>query len=497
MKERSRVEEDRLRNVELLRARGIEPYGRRFPDALSVGEAAAQYQEGKTDKRVRTAGRITALRLHGKAAFLDLRDGTGRIQVYIRKDAVGDEAYEVFKLLDLWDIIGVEGPLGKTRTGEVTVFAESFTLLSKSLTPPPEKWHGLTDVETRYRQRYIDLAANPEVMEVFRTRFRIVRLLREYLDSLGFLEVETPMMHRIAGGAAAKPFITHHNTLDMDLFLRISPELHLKRLLVGGMNRIYEINRNFRNEGISTKHNPEFTMMEIYQAYGDCEVMMGLAEEMIQFVRGKLGLAETIEWNDMRINIASPWKRAKYMDLFREHVGIDVTDADALRKRALDLGVELVKAETGVEIAYDLFEELVEPHLVDPTFVSDYPVELCPLAKTRPEDPKLAARAELYIGRMEFDNMYSELNDPVEQERRFREQLADAKGEWARLDEDFVRALEVGMPPAGGQGLGIDRLVMLFTGAKSIRDVILFPLLREVPTTPQSQPGAESPPPET
>jgi lysyl-tRNA synthetase class 2 len=493
MRERSRVEEDRLRKVELLRERGVEPYGRRFADALSVGEAVAQHEEGKTDKRVRTAGRITALRLHGKAAFLDLRDGTGRIQAYIRKDAVGDEAYEVFKLLDLWDIIGVEGTLGRTRTGEITVFAESFTLLSKSLTPPPEKRHGLTDVETRYRQRYIDLAANPEVTEVFRTRVRIVRLLREYLDSRAFLEVETPMMHPIAGGAAAKPFVTHHNTLDMDLFLRISPELHLKRLLVGGMNRVYEINRNFRNEGVSTRHNPEFTMMEIYQAYGDCEVMMGLAEEMIQFVRGKLGLPETIEWNDLRINLASPWKRAKYTDLFNEHVGIDIADASALGKRALDLQIEIVKAETPVEIAYDLFEELVEPHLVDPTFVYDYPVELCPLAKTRPDDPRVAARAELYIGRMELDNMYSELNDPMEQERRFREQLADTRGEWARLDEDFVRALEVGMPPAGGQGLGIDRLTMLFTGAKSIRDVILFPLLREVPSTPESQAKSEPP----
>lgn len=481
MKERSRVEEDRLRKLEALKERGIEPYGRRFPDALTVSEAHEKYVEGEQDDaRVRAAGRITALRRHGKAAFLDLTDATGRMQAYVRKDAVGADAYETFKLLDLWDIIGVEGNLGKTRTGEVTVFVESFTLLAKSVAPPPEKWHGLTDVETRYRQRYTDLAANPEVREVFKTRVRIVRLLREYLDSRGFLEVETPMMHHVAGGAAAKPFITHHNTLDMDLFLRISPELHLKRLLVGGLGRVYEINRNFRNEGISSRHNPEFTMMEIYQAFGDCEVMMELAEDMIRFVREKLELPEVIEWNGMTINMRSPWKRAKYAELFDEHVGIDMSDTQALKQRALDLRLDLVKAETPVEIAMDLFEELVEPQLVDPTFVYDYPVELCPLAKTRPDDPSVAARAELFIGAMEFNNMYSELNDPAEQERRFREQLADAKGEWARLDEDYVHALEVGLPPAGGQGLGIDRLVMLLTGAKSIRDVILFPLLREV-----------------
>jgi lysyl-tRNA synthetase class 2 len=494
VKERSRVEEDRLRKLKLLKERGINVYGGRFADVLFVSDAAAQYEEGRTDKRVRTAGRITALRTHGKASFLDLRDGTGRIQAYIRKDAVGDEAYEVFQLLDLWDIIGVEGTLGKTRTGEITVFAESFTLLSKSLTPPPEKWHGLTDVETRYRQRYVDLAANPEVMEIFRTRVRIVRLLREYLDSRGFLEVETPMMQRIAGGAAAKPFVTHHNALAMDLFLRIAPELFLKRLLVGGMNRVYELNRNFRNEGISTRHNPEFTMMEAYQAYADCGVMMQLMEEMILSVRAALGVADDMEWNGMKIRLASPWKRAKYTDLFREYVGIDAADAGALRNRALDLHIAVIKAETAAEIADDLFEELVQPHLVDPTFVTDYPVELCPLAKASPEDPRFADRFELFVGRMELGNGYTELNDPIEQERRFREQLANAKGEWAGLDEDFVHALEVGMPPAGGQGLGIDRLTMLLTGAKSIRDVILFPLLREAPPAPQSPAGSEPAP---
>jgi len=481
MRERSRVEADRLRKLELLRDLGAEPYGRQFADCLSAADASACFEEGRKDKRVRTAGRISALRRHGKAGFLDLRDGTGRIQVYIRKDTVGDEAYEVFKLLDLWDIIGVEGTLDKTHTGEITVFAESFSLLSKSIAAPPEKWHGLTDVETRYRQRYTDLAASPEVVEVFRARVRIIQLIREYLDARGFLEVETPMMHHIAGGAAAKPFITHHNTLDMDLFLRISPELHLKRLLVGGLNRVYEINRNFRNEGISTKHNPEFTEMEIYQAYGSCETMMALAEEMIQFVREGLGLDETLEWNGMKIAFGSPWRRVEYMELFNQYVGIEPGDVKALRKRALDLHLDVLKRETAVEIADDLFGELVEPHLVDPTFVYDYPVELCPLAKTRPDDPATAERFELYIGKMEIDNGYSELNDPIEQERRFREQLADARGEWAKLDEDFVQALEVGMPPAGGQGVGIDRLVMILTGATSIRDVILFPLLRQVP----------------
>jgi len=342
------------------------------------------------------------------------------------------------------------------------------------------------------------------VMEVFRSRVRIIQIIREYLDSRGFLEVVTPMMHRIAGGAAAKPFVTHHNTLDMDLFLRISPELFLKRLLVGGMNRVYEINRNFRNEGISTRHNPEFTMMEIYEAYADCEVMMRLAEDMIQFVRTKLGLPETIEWNGMQIDFRSPWRRAKYWDLFHEYVekpfGIDRNDKSALVSKLIELQIEymvdgtkttdmatdkLLQTMSRVELANELLGKYVEPHLVDPVFVYDYPVELCPLAKTQPDDPKVAARAELFIGRMECDNMYSELNDPIEQERRFREQLVDAKGEWAKLDEDFVRALEVGMPPAGGQGVGIDRLVMLLTGARSIRDVILFPLLRR--QTPEEE----------
>ena len=491
MKERSRVEEDRLKKLAELRKLGVNPYGERYPDAVSAAEALALYEEGKSGVAVKTAGRMTALRRHGKAAFLDLRDGTGRIQAYVKKDVVGDDAYEVFKMLDLWDIIGVEGTLDKTRTGEITVFVETFRLLSKSIAPPPEKWHGLTDVETRYRQRYTDLAANPEVMETFKTRVRIIRLIREYLDNLGYLEVETPMMHHIAGGAAAKPFITHHNTLDMDLFLRISPELHLKRLIVGGMRRVYEINRNFRNEGISTRHNPEFTMMEMYEAFSDLEGMMERTEGLIQYVREKLGLPEKLDWLDMTVDLKSPWRRAKYWDLFDEHVGINRADAKALKKKAVELQLDLVGTETAVELALDLWEELVEPHLVNPTFVYGYPVEVCPLAKSFPDDETIAMRSELFIGRMEFANMYSELNDPAEQERRFREQLADAKGEWARLDEDFVRALEVGLPATGGQGLGIDRVVMLFTGAKSIRDVILFPLMRDTRDKPETdqEPG--------
>ena len=478
MKERSRVEADRLTKLEALKTLGIRPYGERYGDARAVGDARALYEEGKNIP-VRTAGRITALRRHGKAAFLDLRDGTGRIQAYVKKDAVGDEAYDLFKMLDLWDIIGVEGTLDMTRTGEITVFATSFVLLAKSIAPPPEKWHGLTDIEIRYRQRYTDLAANPEVMETFRTRVRIIRLLREYLDDLGYMEVETPMMHHIAGGAAAKPFITHHNTLDMDLFLRISPELYLKRLIVGGMRRVYEINRNFRNEGISTQHNPEFTMMEMYEAFSDLDGMMERTEGMMQHVREGLGLSETLDWLDMKVDLKSPWRRAKYWDLFDEYVGVARDDAAALKKKAVEMQLDLVGTEKPVELANDLWEACVEEHLVNPTFVHDYPAALCPLAKCYPDDAAVAMRSELFIGKMEFANMYSELNDPIEQERRFREQLADAKGEWAKLDEDFVTALEVGLPPTGGQGLGIDRVVMLFTGAKSIRDVILFPLLRE------------------
>ncbi|HUU43268.1 MAG TPA: lysine--tRNA ligase, partial [Planctomycetota bacterium] len=433
MKERSSLEEDRLKKLADLRARGVNPYGERYPDALSVAEALARYEEGRDDVRVKTAGRMTALRLHGKAAFFDLRDASGRIQAYVRRDDVGDEPYELFKTLDLWDVLGVEGTLAKTRTGEITVFVKTFRLLAKSVAPPPEKWHGLTDVEIRYRQRYTDLAANPEVTQTFKTRVRIVRLIREYLDTLGYLEVETPMMHHIAGGAAAKPFITHHNTLDMDLFLRISPELHLKRLLVGGMRRVYEINRNFRNEGISTRHNPEFTMLEMYEAFSDLEGMMERTEGMLQFVRAQLGLPEKLEWLDRAIDMKSPWRRAKYWDLFDEHVGVDRTDASALKKKAVELRIDLVGTEKPVELANDLWAQLVEPHLVDPTFVYGYPAELCPLAKCYPDDPSLAMRAELFIGTMEFANMYSELNDPAEQRRRFEEQLADAKGEWARL----------------------------------------------------------------
>ncbi len=480
-----RFEEDRQAKLEKLRAMGLDPYGQRYEKGRTVRETLESFSDAEQEKPARTAGRVTALRRHGKAAFLDIRDWTGRIQVYLRRDKLGDEKWAVFEMLDLGDMIGVSGVLMKTRTGEITIFADDLAFLTKALLPLPEKWHGLKDVELRYRQRYLDLIANPEVMDVFLKRIRILKLIRQYLDERGFVEVETPMMQSIAAGAAAKPFTTHHNALDIDLYLRISPELYLKRLLVGGMEKVYEINRNFRNEGISTRHNPEFTMMEIYQSFADYHVMMDLTEGLICSLIAALYGPETkqIPYGDKTIDVSRPWARRQYGDLLKEHGGVSLGDDAAIRAKAKTMGLETGALPTNA-IAHEIFEKVAEENLVNPTFILDYPVEVCPLTKRRPDNAALAQRFELIINGMELANAYTELNDPADQQARFEEQLRMGTDEVREIDSDFVTALKHGMPPAGGLGIGIDRLVMILTNQPSIRDVLLFPLLRPLGEAP-------------
>jgi len=472
-----RLFEQRQAKLTELRALGLEPFGARFEGARPVAEVREGFLPLVEGVGARVAGRLTALRRHGKSTFADLRDRTDRIQLYLQRDRLGDDQYRLVELLDVGDIVGVTGRLGTTRTGELTIFADELTLLAKASRPLPEKWHGLRDVETRSRQRYLDLIANPDVLERFVRRSRIIEAIRHFLIDRGFLEVETPMMHAVPGGAAARPFITHHNTLDLDLFLRIAPELYLKRLLVGGLERVFEINRNFRNEGISPKHNPEFTMLEAYQAYADVNAMMQLTEELLDAVRRQVGILETTTFGDVLIDWRPPWPRREFGELFQAYVGLDMHDHERTRERAGELDIA-TGGRDHWEIVVDLFERFAEKELMNPTFVVRYPAATNPLAKADPENPEIADRFQLYVGGMELVNAFSELNDPAEQRRRFEEQLADSAGEWAQLDEDFVRALEYGMPPAGGMGLGVDRLVMLLTGMTNIREVILFPLLR-------------------
>ena len=473
--------------LEALRRRGVDPFGARYPVTHWAGPLATRFAgAGEEELRdagpVSVAGRIVALRHHGKSCFAHLMDYTGRVQLYARADRLGDE-YARFTGLDLGDFVGVTGELFRTRTGELTVAVKAFTFLAKALRPLPEKWHGLKDVETRYRQRYVDLVVNPETREIFRLRSRIVSALRAFLDARGFLEVETPMMQPIPGGAIARPFRTHHNALGMDLYLRIAPELYLKRLLVGGFERVYEINRSFRNEGISTQHNPEFTMLEFYQAYADYTDLMELTEalfvELAESLKGGLGLT----WGEHAIDLTPPWRRLPFFEGLSAALGVGVTpatDAAVVARAARARG--LARGDGPVwKLWKEVFEALIEPTLVQPTFVVDFPVELSPLARKSRTNPLLVDRFELFIGRRELANAYSELNDPVDQLQRFREQgelqaRGDDEAHW--LDEDYVRALEHGMPPAAGEGIGIDRLVMLFADQPSIREVILFPQLR-------------------
>ena len=477
--ERSKLEQQRCDKLQAIREMGVDPYGRRFDDTESANSIKRRFVDDTDGQKGRCAGRIVLFRDIGKLIFITLRDSSGTIQIGLSKKLLAD-SWDLMKLLDLGDIIGVSGQLGRTKTGEITIWAETVEVLAKSLLQPPEKFHGLSDVDTRYRQRYVDLWSNPEVMEVFKKRIAIVASIRDFLNDRDFLEVETPMMQSVAGGAAAKPFITHHNTLDMELYLRIAPELFLKRLLVGGMERVFEINRNFRNEGLSPRHNPEFTMMEIYQAYADYNTMMDLTESLVCGLVEKHCESMSLEFGDMTVDFSKPWRRAKYADLLKECSGCDIDDIAAVREKAKALGINDAKMDDAVVIN-EVFEETVEATLINPTFVIDYPSKLCPLTKPSAQNSDYAERFELFIGKMEIANAYTELNDPQVQYDNFVSQISgggDDEDTFRNLDEDFLTALKYGMPPAGGLGIGIDRLVMLLTGATSIRDVILFPLLR-------------------
>jgi len=497
-------ETDQLRqrrdNLNALIALGVEPYPRGFGQTDTVlalvethGEKDGETLEGE-QTRTTVAGRVLGIRSFGKANFLVISDGASRIQVYVRQDSVPERDFGIFGLLDFGDLVGVEGRLFRTRTNELTVWAASLEFLAKCLVPLPEKWHGLTDIETRYRQRYLDLIVNPDARKVFETRSRVLSSIRRFLDGRGYLEVETPMMQPVAGGALARPFVTHHNALDLTLYLRIAPELYLKRLVVGGMERVYEINRNFRNEGISTQHNPEFTMLEFYEAYSDYRALMDLTEELLSTVVEDVVSAKSLEvpFGDHTLSFAKPFARLSLREAVcaasERKVGkaIDesvLRDREAVAKLAGELGIE-VSADAGAgKITMELFEVLCEGSLIQPTLVYDFPTEVSPLSKQRADDPETVERFELYIGGMEVANAFSELNDPVEQRRRFENQLgARQEGdlEAHEMDEDYVRALEYGLPPAAGEGVGIDRLVMLLTNSPSIRDVILFPLMRPV-----------------
>jgi len=473
----SKLQQQRIEKSEKIRGLGIDPYGSRYDKDIVPAEQIKQnFVEDDQSQQAGCAGRIVLLRDIGKLIFLTLRDSSGSIQVGLSKKLLAEQ-WDFVKLLELGDIIGAKGQLGKTRTGEITIWADDVAMLGKSLLPPPEKFHGLADVDMRYRQRYVDLWANPDVMELFKKRSGIVASVRDFLQQRKFIEVETPMMQSQPGGAAAKPFVTHHNALNIDLFLRIAPELFLKRLLVGGMERVFEINRNFRNEGLSRQHNPEFTMLELYQAYADYNVMMDLTEELIVGLVQEHCPSAQVEFNDMTIDFSTPWRRAKYADLLTEYAGCDIEDIDAVRKKAQQLEIPQSKMDDAVVIN-EVFEATVEQHLVNPTFVYDYPAAICPLTKTKKDNSQIAERFELFIGKMELANAYTELNDPKVQEENFRRQLRGQEETMATMDADFLNALNYGMPPAGGLGIGIDRLIMVLTGAASIREVILFPMLK-------------------
>jgi lysyl-tRNA synthetase class 2 len=485
--------QQRIKKLESLRKLGIAPYGTRFEVKDRAGRLLRLHGD-KTKERLEeekmsctVAGRIVGLRRFGKAAFSVLQDGSDRLQVYLKKDILGERAYEVCEGLDLGDWIGVTGVLFRTKTNELTVEVHDLTFLSKALRPLPEKWHGLTDVETRYRQRYVDLIANPQVHEIFAMRSRIISGIRSFLLQRDFLEVETPMMHPIPGGATAKPFVTHHNALDVDLYLRIAPELYLKRLIVGGFPRVFEINRNFRNEGISTIHNPEFTMLEFYVAYADYQDLIALTEELCVGLANDILGTTTIDYQGRQINLTPPWRRWSYHQAILEVNKLDkavLTDQRAAAEAAAKLGLPIgqIGAPAPLHVILnEIFEETVEPELQQPTFITGYPIEISPLARRNDHDPSLTDRFELYIAGREIANAFSELNDPLDQRERFEAQAAQraAGDEEAHLvDEDFLRALEYGMPPTAGEGIGIDRLVMLFTNQASIRDVVLFPQLR-------------------
>ncbi|HZI79033.1 MAG TPA: lysine--tRNA ligase [Vicinamibacterales bacterium] len=486
----------RRANLEALKQLGVDVYPHRFDAEATIGAIVAAHGSATgealeaTHVRTRVAGRILGVRTFGKANFLVLSDGVSRLQVYVRQDSVPERAFQIFKLLDFGDWVGVEGRLFRTKTNELTVWVSDLTFLSKCLLPLPEKFHGLTDIETRYRQRYLDLAVNPDSRRVFETRSKVIGTIRQFLVARGFLEVETPMMQSIAGGALARPFTTHHNALDIPLYLRIAPELYLKRLTVGGIERVFEINRNFRNEGISTQHNPEFTMLEFYWSYADYRDLMTLTEQMLaETAQAALGGLDA-PFGDHAISFQAPFRRLSLREAAASAASArlgETVDVGVLRSRdsaaalAQRLGVAIEPGMGAGRIAAALFEALCEHDLVQPTFVYDFPTEVSPLSKQRADDPDTVERFELYIGGFEVANAFSELNDPAEQRRRFEEQIQNRAGgddEAHAMDEDYIRALEYGLPPTGGEGIGIDRLVMVLTNSPSIRDVILFPLMR-------------------
>lgn len=488
MEELNEQIESRMKKLEELKGLGVEPYGRPFEFEDHAADLHARYGgASKEDLEAdpvgcSLAGRIVALRSFGKAAFAHIQDSTGRMQVYLKRDALG-EGFALARKLDVGDVIGVRGKLFRTKTGELTVEVEELSFLTKSLHPLPEKWHGLKDVELRYRQRYVDLIVNPQVKETFQKRSAIIKAIRDFLEEHGFIEVETPMMQPIPGGAAARPFKTHHNALGVDLFLRIAPELYLKRLLVGGYERVYELNRNFRNEGISTRHNPEFSMLEFYIAYKDYGFLMSFTEELLSYVARKALGTMKISYGGLEIDLTPPWPRVPMSQAMLERgVPEDVLkDHNRAVEWALSEGIEIRPGASFGKVLDEIFSQKVEPDLVQPTYIIDYPVELSPLAKGKPGSPELVERFELFLAGREIANAFSELNDPMEQRRRFERQLeAREKGdeETHLMDEDFVRALRYGMPPAAGEGIGIDRLVMILTDSPSIRDVILFPQLK-------------------
>jgi len=479
----------RLKKLDELRELGIDPFGGPFEVKDTTRDIINNYggltPDVLEDKRVfcKVAGRIIGLRGFGKATFCHIQDGTGRIQIYLRKEVLGEQ-YGLVKKLDIGDFIGVEGRLFRTRTGELTIEVEGLTFLTKSLRPLPEKWHGLRDVELRYRQRYLDLIVNPKVKEVFIKRSEIIKAIRRFLEGYGFLEVETPMMQSIPGGATARPFVTHHNALNIDLYLRIAPELYLKRLIVGGIDRVYELNRNFRNEGISTKHNPEFTMLEFYMAYADYNKLMDFTEEMITRVAKDVFGTLLFEFEGKEIDLTPPWPRITFRNALERFSSgrLDQDNYEKARDYALGIGLELREGLSLGRVLDEIFKEIVEPQLFQPTFIIDYPTDISPLARRCPSNPDLVERFELFIACREIANAFSELNDPIDQRVRFERQVAELQAgniEAHRMDEDFIRALEYGMPPTAGEGIGIDRLVMILTNSSSIRDVILFPQLKE------------------
>ncbi len=468
-----------------LRAQGNDPYEQVKYNVTATAKGIFANYADYEGKEVSIAGRIMSKRVMGKASFIHIQDGEGKIQCYVRIDALGEESYASFKKLDIGDIVGIEGEVFTTHKGEISVKANKYTLLSKSLLPLPEKYHGLKDQDTRYRQRYVDLIVNPEVKDTFVKRSKIITAIREYLNDRGYVEVDTPILNTIPSGANARPFITHHNTLDIDMYLRIAPELYLKRLIVGGFDKVYEMGRLFRNEGMDTKHNPEFTTIELYEAYTDYHGMMEIAEGLFKYVANKVLGTTTIEYQGKTIELGGEWRKVTMVDLVKEELGLDFNaeELSVLIEKAKGLGVEIEKDATWGKALYQIFDELLECKLVQPTFVLDYPVEVSPLAKRKASDKRLTERFEFFMNCFEMGNAFSELNDPIDQRKRFEDQVKEReKGddEAQMMDDDYVTALEYGLPPTGGMGIGIDRMIMILTDASSIRDVLLFPTMKPI-----------------